>query len=116
MMSRPLESGAYRKVRAASPGAAALIVAVSDFSGLTSSAWAFAKAEARAATDSLDRCTGRLHLQQIKTHRAGFRALCPHPMPNCLFSVFRNERLQLPLRSLMFEKGVTGDAGKRRAI
>src|SRR5262249_34486875 len=64
MMSRPLESGAYRKVRAASPGAAALIVAVSDFSGLTSSAWAFSRAAARGATGSLDRCTGRLPFQQ----------------------------------------------------
>jgi hypothetical protein len=46
------------------------MVPIRDFSGLTSSAWALAKAEASAATDSLERGMGRLRLQQIKAHRS----------------------------------------------
>ena len=45
-----------------SPARPGRIVAVSDFSGLTSSACALARAAARAATDSLDRCMARLRL------------------------------------------------------
>src|SRR5262249_5623398 len=70
-MSRPLANGAERKARSPSPGPATLIVAVSDFSGLTSSAWALARAEARAPTDSLDRCMARLRFQDIEAYRAG---------------------------------------------
>src|SRR5262245_40851498 len=47
------------------------IVAVSDFSGLMSSACAFARAEASAATESLDRCMARLALQEIEAHCSG---------------------------------------------
>src|SRR5262245_9592310 len=50
------------------PWPAGAVVAVSDFSGLMSSAWALAKAEASAATVSLDRGMGRLHFQHIKAH------------------------------------------------
>jgi hypothetical protein len=60
------------------------MVAVSDFSGLTSSAWALAKAEASAATDSLDRGIGRLRLQHVKAYGARFRALCSHAVPDGL--------------------------------
>src|SRR4029077_10844457 len=116
MMSRPLDNGAYRKLRSATPGAAALIVAVRDFSGFTSSDWAFAKAAARAATESLDRCTVRLRLQQIKTYRAGFRTLCPYPMPNRLFGILRNECLEFALSSLMLRKRITGAAENRREL
>jgi hypothetical protein len=41
---------------------------------LTSSAWALAKAEASAATVSLERGMGRLRLQHIKAYRPRFRA------------------------------------------
>jgi hypothetical protein len=41
-MSSPLESGASRKLRSPSPGRPVRMVAVSEFSGLTSSAWALA--------------------------------------------------------------------------
>jgi hypothetical protein len=45
------------------------MTAVSDFSGLTSLACAFARVEAKGATDSLDRGMGGLHLRKIKTYR-----------------------------------------------
>src|SRR6516164_3638774 len=112
-MSRPLESGAYRKVRSPSPGRPARMVAVSDFSGLMSSAWALAKAEASAATVSLDRGMGRLHLQHIKAHRARFRALGSHAMPDDLPGILRHQGFELAFRSLVVEKGAPGVAEER---
>src|SRR5215470_9430816 len=79
------------------------MVAVSDFSGLMSSAWALAKTEASAATDSLDRGMGRLRLQHIKAHRARFGALCLHAMPNGLLSIFGHQGRS----SRMTVKGLT---------
>src|SRR6516164_9671268 len=76
------------------------MVAVSDFSGLMSSAWALAKAEASAATDSLDRGMGGLPLQHIKAHRPRARALGPHPMADRLLGVVRYQGFELALRAL----------------
>jgi hypothetical protein len=45
-MSSPLDSGAYRKDRSAAAGPSDRIVPTNDFSGLTSCAWALAKAAA----------------------------------------------------------------------
>src|SRR5262245_52058039 len=87
-MSSPLESGAYRKLRSPSPGRPVRMVAVSDFSGLTSSAWALAKAEASAATVSLDRGMGRLRFEHVKAHRSRFRAPGFHAMPDGLLGIF----------------------------
>src|SRR6516164_4508453 len=109
-MSRPLESGAYRKVRSPSPGRLVRMVAVSDFSGLMSSAWALAKAEASAATVSLDRGMGRLRFEHIKAHRARFRALCFHAMPDGLLRVLRHQGLELALGPFVLEKGASGVA------
>src|SRR5262245_4368796 len=92
------------------------MVAVSDFSGLTSSAWALAKAEASAATDSLDRGMGRLRLQHIKAHRARFRALCFHAVPDGLPGVLRHQRLELAFGPFVLEKGVPGVAEERSEI
>ena len=64
------------------------VVAVSDFSGLMSSAWALANAEASAATVSLDRGMGRL--QQIKAYRPRFRALGFHAVPDGLPGILRH--------------------------
>src|SRR5215472_3669551 len=89
------------------------MVAVSDFSGLTSSVWALAKAEASAATDSLDRGMGRLHLQHIKAHRPRFRALCSHSVPNRLLGILRHQRFELAFRSFVVEKGAPGVAEER---
>jgi hypothetical protein len=60
------------------------MVAVSDFFGLMSSAWALARAAASAATVSLDRAMGGLCVQHIKTHGPRFRALGFHTMPDGL--------------------------------
>src|SRR5262249_27294821 len=88
------------------------MVAVSDFSGLMSSAWALAKAEAEAsaATVSLDRGMGRLRLQHIKAHRARFRALCSHAMPDDLPGILRHQGFELAFRPLVVEKGASGVA------
>src|SRR5262249_62247602 len=98
-MSRPLESGAYRKLRSPSPARLGRITAISDFSGLTSSPWALASALARAATESLDRGMGDLcgDSQNIEAHGAGLRALGAHAMPDALLGILGHERLQLAL-------------------
>jgi hypothetical protein len=81
------------------------IVAVSDFSGLASSACALAKAEASAATDSLDRGMDGLRRQDVKAHRARFRALPAHAMPDRLLGVLRHQGLELAFGPLVFNKG-----------
>src|SRR5437879_4108614 len=107
-MSRPLASGAWRKLRSPSPGRPLRMVAVNDFSGLTSSACALAKAEASAATDSLDRCMDGLRGQDVETHRPRFRPLGPHPVPDRLLGVLRHQALEFTFRPLMVEKGLPG--------
>src|SRR5262245_3634515 len=93
------------------------MVAVSDFSGLTSSACALASAAARAANDSLDRGMGGLPRQEIETHRPRFRALCSYAMPDGLLGVLRHQGLELTLCPLMVKKGAAGvaeESGKFR--
>src|SRR5215472_6534935 len=89
------------------------MVAVSDFSGLMSSAWAFANAEASAATVSLDRGMGRLHFLHIKAHRARFRALGFHAMPDGLPGILRHQCFELAFGPFVVEKGATGIAEER---
>jgi hypothetical protein len=48
-------------------------MALWDFSGLVSSAWALAKAAAMAPMVSLARCIGDLQIHEVETHRAIFR-------------------------------------------
>src|SRR5262245_49917830 len=86
------------------------MVAVSDFSGLTSSAWALAKAEASAATVSLDRGMGRLRLQDIKAHRPRFRALGSDAVPDGLPGIFRHQGFELAFGPFVVEKGTPGVA------
>src|SRR5499427_3216134 len=86
------------------------MVAVSDFSGLTSSAWALAKAEANAATVSLDRGMGGLRLQHIKAHRPRFRALGSHAVPDGLPGILRHQGLELAFRPFVLEKGTASVA------
>src|SRR5215813_7329591 len=64
-ISRPLDSGAYRKARPGSRGDVAPMMPMSDFSGLLSSACALASAAAMAPIDSLDRCMVALHAHGI---------------------------------------------------
>src|SRR5262249_4034219 len=92
-------------------------LAVSDFSGLMSSACALAKAEASAATVSLDRGMGRLRLQHIEAHRARFRPLGFDAMSNGLLSVFGHQGFETALGPLVIEKsapGVAEDCGEFR--
>src|SRR6516165_10373889 len=90
------------------------MVAVSDFSGLMSSAWALAKAEASAATVSLDRGMGGLRLQHIKAYRPRFRALGFHAVPDGLLGILRHQGLELTFGPFVVEKGAPGIAEKRR--
>src|SRR5215472_12076857 len=89
------------------------MVAVSDFSGLMSSACALAKAEASAATDSLDRGMGGLRLQHINAHRPRFRPLRSHAMPNGLPGILRHQGFELAFSPLVVEKGAAGVAEQR---
>src|SRR5262249_32318449 len=101
-------ASAARRMLAYTPGRLLRIFAVSDFSGLTSSACALASAEASAATDSLDRGMGRLRFQQIKTHRPRFRALGFHPVPYRLLGILGHQGFELALRPFVVEKGGPG--------
>src|SRR5271169_2355223 len=88
-MSRPLDSGAYRKVRPGSSYRSVRTVAVSDFSGLVSSIWALASAAANAAIDSLDRCMVGLQLDHLEAHRARLGALSPDAVAERLLGILR---------------------------
>src|SRR5258708_37514077 len=86
------------------------MVAVSDFSGLASSAWALASAAAKAPIDSLARCMGCLHCKNIETHGSGFRPFGPYAVPDCLLGVFRHQALEFGLGALVLEKRRPGPA------
>src|SRR5262249_15260700 len=86
------------------------MVAVRDFSGLMSSAWALAKAEASAATVSLDRGMDCLHLQHIKAYSPRFRALGFHAVPDGLFGILWHQRFELAFRPFVVEEGAPGVA------
>src|SRR5260221_11918522 len=90
------------------------MVAVRDFSGLMSSACALAKAEASAATVSLDRGMGGL--QYIKAHRPRFRALCFHAVPNGLLGILGHQGFELAFGPFVVEKGTPGVAEERSEL
>src|SRR3979490_1105903 len=92
------------------------MVAVSDFSGLDSSAWGFAGAPPMGPIDSLARCMGCLRTQDIEAHRPGFRAFGPNAMPHCLLGVFWQQGLELGLGILVFEKRRPGPAEYPRKL
>src|SRR5207247_5803318 len=81
------------------------MVAVSDFSGLMSSACALAKAEASAATVSLERGMGALRLEHIKAHRPRSRPFGPHSVSNGLPGILGHQGFELALGPFMVEKG-----------
>src|SRR5215510_6784909 len=89
------------------------MMAVSDFSGLTSSAWALAKAEASAATVSLDRGMGGVHLQHIKVHRPRFRPLGFHAVSYGLPRILGHQGLELAFGPFVVEKGASSVAEER---
>src|SRR3989441_12476531 len=92
------------------------MVAVSDFSGLMSSAWALANAEASAATDSLDRGMTGLDLKNIKAHRPRPRALGFHAMPDGLPGILGHQGLELAFGPFVVEKGAPGVAEERGEV
>src|SRR5437867_4419715 len=106
-MSSPLERGAYRKVRAPSPGLSPPIVATSDFSGFESSDCALASAAASAPIDSLDRYMGSLRFWDVETHRSGSRPAGTDPMADRLLGIFRQKGLQVGFGSFVFDSGLT---------
>src|SRR5215831_5367998 len=92
-------------------------MAVRDFSGLTSSACAFANAHAKAATDSLERGMDRLpRRENIKAHRPRFGPLASHSMPDRVLDVLRHQCLELVFRPLVVEKGLAGVAEQGREL
>src|SRR5580692_7050409 len=79
------------------------MVATSDFSGLTNSIWALARAAASAPMDSLARCCiGILVVQNIEADRAGFRALGSEAMADGLLCICRHEAPQLNFGGFVF--------------
>src|SRR5262249_14672475 len=92
------------------------MVALIDFSGLVSSAWALASAVAIAPMFSLDRCMGPLPVHHFKTHGPGLRALGPNPVPKRLLDVLGNKFLELSLGFLVVEKGLPGAAEDSREL
>src|SRR5260221_12816471 len=84
------------------------MVAVSDFSGLASSIWAFARAPAIAPMVSLQRCMTGLRLHEVEAHRARFRAFGPNAVPDRLLGVLGHQPLKLDLCGFMIEEGSPG--------
>src|SRR3984893_10448707 len=104
-MSRPLDKGAYRKLRAPSPGLSPPMVAMSDFSGFESSDCALASAAASAAIDSLDRCMGGLRLEDVEARRPVLRAAGTAPVTGRPLRIFRNQGLKLSPDALVLGVG-----------
>src|SRR5262252_5861840 len=102
-MSRPLDNGAYRKLRSPSRGKEDRIVATSDFSGLVNSACALASAAAMVPMDSLEQCMAALYAQDIKAHRTGFGSLGSNTVPDRFLGVLGHKGLELCLGILMLE-------------
>src|SRR5262245_27726706 len=76
-----------------------------------SSACAFANADARAATDSLDRgMVGLRRREKVEAHCPRFGPLPSHAMPDRLPRILGHQRLELVFRPLMVEKGLAGVA------
>src|SRR5215831_1354716 len=102
-MSRPLDNGAYRKLRSPSRGKGDRMVATSDFSGLVSSACALASAAAMVPMVSLERCMAALYAQDIKGHRTGLGSSGSKTMADRLLGVLGYKGLELCLGILMLE-------------
>src|ERR1700704_3068699 len=81
------------------------MVPVKDLSGLTSSAWALARAPARAAIDSLELCMVALHAEKVEAHRPRFRPLGSNSVSNCLLGILWHEGFKFCLGNLVFDIG-----------
>src|SRR5271166_5582822 len=87
------------------------MVAISDFSGLVSSACALASAAAIAPMVSLDRCMATLPAgEKIEADCARLRPSGPNAMAGGFLGVVRHQGFELGLGSLVVEKRRTGGA------
>src|ERR1035437_5555414 len=84
------------------------MVAVSDFSGLVSSACALASAAAIAPMVSLDRCIARLHVEEIETDRPRFGPLGADAMAEGFLGVLRHQDFELGFGPFMVQEGRAG--------
>src|SRR5690242_19802656 len=76
-----------------------------------------AKAAANEAIDSLDRCMRSFHVEEVETHRAGFRPPGADPMPDRLLGVLRHQAFEFSLGLLvleMYSPGPRKDTGELR--
>src|SRR5215213_4785518 len=78
-------------------------VPTSDFAGLVSSSWAFARAAAIVPMFSLERCMAALHRHNLEADSAGFRSLRLDSMPERLLRVLRHEQLEFGLGFVVLE-------------
>src|SRR5271167_612009 len=93
------------------------MVAISDFSGLASSACALASAAAIAPMVSLHRCMASLRREKIKADGAGLRTPGPDAVAGGFLRVLGHQGLQLGLCALVLEEGGAGrtiEAGEFR--
>src|SRR6202050_1503701 len=87
------------------------MVPIRDFSGLTSSICALARAAARLAMPSLDRCMMILRFEEVEADGAGFRALGPDAMTDRLMRILRTPPFAFGLGLFVLGMGRFG-AGK----
>src|SRR5215213_6656598 len=91
-------------------------VPTSDFAGLVSSSWAFARAAAIVPMFSLERCMAALHRHEIEADRTGFRPLCSDAMTDGFLGILRHQRLELGLGSFVLDDCRAGPAVDRRKL
>src|ERR1019366_3858447 len=85
------------------------MVAVSDFSGLVSSAWALASAAAMVPIVSLEWCTAVLHgAQEIKTDRPRFGPFGADAVAKGFLGILRHQDLEFGFGPFMFQEGRAG--------
>src|SRR6202167_3525968 len=84
------------------------MVPIRDFSGFTSSICALARAAARLAMPSLDRCMIILHFEEVEADGAGFRALGPDAMADRLMRVLRYQLFEFGLGLFVLGMGRLG--------
>src|SRR5450830_920072 len=84
------------------------MVAVSDFSGLVSSACAFASAAASAPMVSLDWCIARHHVEEIKADRSGFGTFGLDAVAEGLFGILRHQDFEFRFGLFMLQEGRAG--------
>src|SRR5580693_1597308 len=103
-------------MRSTPAGPSGWIDPTNDFSGLTSSAWALARAAARSPIELLDRCMSALPAEYVETNGPGLRALSTDTVANCLLGVLWHQALEFKLGLFMFEMGRSGPRKDRSEL